>query len=76
MEYDYVKDITMKYLLYKIIDDVRIDVCASNDLDMLVKISNGLIEKYKNSNNHCIIAIYNIDKNIIEVKYDSEFDVS
>lgn len=60
--------------LYIIINNNRKTIAIGDDLLHLTKLYEKFVEKYSNTEDHVIIALYDFDKNTNINYYDSELD--
>ena len=60
--------------LYIIINNNRKTIAIGDDLLYLTKLYEKIVEKYSNTEDHVIIALYDFDKNTNINYYDSELD--
>ncbi len=64
------------YEVGSIINENRTTHLATPHLDLARQIYEEIVNRYKNTDNHVIIFLYDYDKNINVEYYDSETDIS
>lgn len=64
------------YEVGSIINENRTIHLATSHLDLARQVYEEILNKYKNSDNHVIVFLYDYDKNINVEYYDSKTDIS